>query len=85
MFPAGEVSSLRRLAPARRGSALDPGDFVRLARRTKAALLPLHIAGRNSGLFQAAGLLHPACGRRCCCGNSSRRKARSSAYAPPTR
>ncbi|MEY3837543.1 MAG: hypothetical protein RL304_525 [Verrucomicrobiota bacterium] len=58
MFPAGEVSSLR---PWRR-RVEDPrwsDSFVRLARRTKAALLPLHIEGRNSGLFQAAGLAHP--------------------------
>ena len=58
MFPAGEVSSLR---PWRR-RVEDPrwsDSFVRLARRTKATVLPLHIAGRNSGLFQTAGLLHP--------------------------
>ena len=58
MFPAGEVSSLR---PWRRRveDARWSDSFVRLARRTKAALLPLHIEGRNSGLFQAAGLVHP--------------------------
>ena len=58
MFPAGEVSSLR---PWRR-RVEDPrwsDSFVRLARHARAAVLPLHIAGRNSGLFQAAGLAHP--------------------------
>jgi putative hemolysin len=58
MFPAGEVSSLR---PWRR-RVEDPrwaDSFVRLARRARATVLPMHIAGRNSGLFQAAGLAHP--------------------------
>jgi len=58
IFPAGEVSSLR---PWRRRveDARWSDSFVRLARRTKATVLPLHIEGRNTGLFQAAGLLHP--------------------------
>jgi len=58
MFPAGEVSSLR---PWRR-RVEDPrwsDSFVRLARHARATVLPMHIAGRNSGLFQAAGLAHP--------------------------
>lgn len=56
-FPAGEVSSLHLRERRVRDAEWSP-QVVRLARRTGAALLPLHIEGRNSALFQSAGLLH---------------------------
>lgn len=58
VFPAGEVSSL----DLRAGRIQDPvwsPSFVRLAKRTGAAVVPVHVHGRNSNLFQLAGLLHP--------------------------
>jgi len=57
-FPAGEVSSLaiakRMVAdpPWRRGVAA-------IARTAAAPVLPVFFHGRNSALFQAAGLVHP--------------------------
>jgi len=57
-FPAGEVSSLaikkRMVAdpPWRRGVAA-------IIRKSGASVLPVFCHGRNSALFQAAGLVHP--------------------------
>ena len=58
VFPAGEVSSL----DIRAGRIQDPQwspSFVRLAKRTGANVVPVHVHGKNSNLFQIAGLLHP--------------------------
>jgi len=58
VFPAGEVSSL----DLRRGTVADrtwDPTVVLMARRTNAPVLPVFIRGRNSALFQAAGLIHP--------------------------
>ncbi len=58
VFPAGEVSHLRRSA----GGVTDPPwntTIARIAFRTKAAVLPVFFEGRNSGLFQLMGLFHP--------------------------
>lgn len=58
VFPAGEVS---HLTIATR-TVTDPrwnNVAARLAWKTGAAVLPVYFEGRNSGLFQAAGLLHP--------------------------
>ncbi len=58
IFPAGEVSHLtwtKRVVS-------DPtwSDTVaRIIKRTDASVLPIFFDGRNSDLFQAAGLLHP--------------------------
>jgi putative hemolysin len=56
VFPAGEVSSL----DVRRGNVAD-GPWSRqvaaLIRSTDAATLPVFFAGRNSSLFQCAGLI----------------------------
>ncbi len=60
VFPAGEVSQLRFQLP--RPQVADPvwsDSIARLLRRTGAAALPLYIDGRNSALFQLAGLVHP--------------------------
>ncbi|MBI2379474.1 MAG: lysophospholipid acyltransferase family protein [Gammaproteobacteria bacterium] len=57
LFPAGEVSSWR-LAERR---VSDPAWHVTaaaIAQKTQAPVVPVHIAGRNSLWFQAAGLLH---------------------------
>jgi putative hemolysin len=58
MFPSGEVSHLklkqRRVAEPAWGRTL-----ARLVRRTGATVLPMFFTGRNSTLFQLAGLLHP--------------------------
>lgn len=57
-FPAGEVSSLalkRRMVadpPWQRGVAA-------IARKASVPVLPVFFEGRNSALFQAAGLVHP--------------------------
>lgn len=60
VFPAGEVSQLQFQFP--RPHIADPAwnhSIARLLRRTGAAALPLYIEGRNSALFQLAGLVHP--------------------------
>jgi len=63
VFPAGEVShiswNLRGVSDAPWNSATLR--ILAAARRTGAdvAIVPVHIAGRNSLLFQAAGLVHP--------------------------
>lgn len=58
VFPAGEVSHLN----LQRRSVSDPdwsSTVSRLIHRTQAPVLPVCIDGRNSGLFQVAGLIHP--------------------------
>lgn len=58
VFPAGEVSSLRM----KKGMVADPlwnPMIGRIIRKTGAAALPVFFEGRNSGLFQALGLIHP--------------------------
>jgi putative hemolysin len=58
LFPAGEVSHLN----LRRRQVEDPPwlDTVEgLVRRSRTTVLPVYFPGRNSGRFQAAGLLHP--------------------------
>lgn len=57
-FPSGEVSSLR----LSRGEVTDPKwspHVARMIRPSKATVLPVYFEGRNSALFQAAGLLSP--------------------------
>ncbi|WP_147820218.1 lysophospholipid acyltransferase family protein [Salidesulfovibrio onnuriiensis] len=58
VFPAGEVSSLavhRRMVADPEWSATVAG----IARKTGVPVLPVFFQGRNSALFQAAGLVHP--------------------------
>ncbi|BDQ35119.1 lysophospholipid acyltransferase family protein [Pseudodesulfovibrio portus] len=58
VFPAGEVSSLR----VRKGMVSDPRwspMIGRIIRKTGAGALPVFFDGRNSGLFQTLGLIHP--------------------------
>ena len=60
IFPAGEVSQLQFQFP--RVQVADPAwseSIARLLRKTKAAALPMFVDGRNSALFQLAGLVHP--------------------------
>ncbi len=60
VFPAGEVSQLQFQFP--RWQVADPvwsESIARLLRKSKAAALPLFVDGRNSVLFQLAGLVHP--------------------------
>ena len=57
-FPSGEVSSLR-LKSRRVDDPVWSPQVVRMARKVGASILPLRIAGRNSGLFQSLGLVHP--------------------------
>jgi len=57
-FPSGEVSHLK----IRRGMVLDPPWSVhigRIIRMAKARALPVYFPGRNSALFQVAGMVHP--------------------------
>jgi putative hemolysin len=61
VFPAGEVSQLR-LELGKPVEVVDPvwsRSIAWLLKRTKATALPIYIAGRNSALFQLAGLVHP--------------------------
>ncbi len=58
VFPAGEVSSLR----VRKRMVADPvwsPTVAGIARKTGASVLPIFFQGRNSALFQAAGMFHP--------------------------
>ncbi|MBI5764796.1 MAG: lysophospholipid acyltransferase family protein [Planctomycetes bacterium] len=58
LFPAGEVSAFS----LRRGCVTDPqwsDSLARLVMHTKATVLPVYFEGRNSRLFQLAGLVHP--------------------------
>jgi putative hemolysin len=57
VFPAGEVSALNLAS----GEIADPGwspTVARLIRSSGATALPVFFAGRNSALFQCAGLIH---------------------------
>ncbi len=57
-FPSGEVSSLR----ITQGEVTDPkwsAHTGRMIRQAKATVVPVYFEGRNSALFQAAGLLNP--------------------------
>ncbi|MDX2268551.1 MAG: lysophospholipid acyltransferase family protein [Bryobacter sp.] len=60
VFPAGEVSSLRLGFP--HIGIEDPEwseTVARMLRQSKATAIPLYIEGRNSMLFQVAGLINP--------------------------
>ncbi|MBM3760559.1 MAG: hypothetical protein FJW36_09970 [Acidobacteria bacterium] len=60
VFPAGEVSQLQFQFP--RVQVVDPAwseAIARLLRKAEATALPLFVDGRNSALFQLAGLVHP--------------------------
>lgn len=62
VFPAGEVAHLRTLPMPIGAVVLDSPwrlGVAYLLRRIPAMVLPLWIEGANSGLFQAAGLVHP--------------------------
>lgn len=57
-FPSGTVSHLH----LNRRQVTDPAwndNVAGLVRRTGATVLPVYFSGRNSGFFQAMGLLHP--------------------------
>jgi putative hemolysin len=58
VFPAGEVSSLK----VKKAMVADPvwsPMIGRIIRKTGASVLPVFFEGRNSGLFQTLGLIHP--------------------------
>ena len=58
MFPAGEVAHL----DLARGAVVDPAwteNLARLARLSKAPVLPVYFHGQNGAFFQVAGLVHP--------------------------
>jgi putative hemolysin len=72
MFPAGEVSHF----DARARCVTDPPwsrAVAMLARKTRAAVVPVHITGENRLLFQVAGFLHPLLRTRMLPGELSRR------------
>lgn len=58
VFPAGEVSSLK-VKKRRVGDPNWSPMIGRIIRKTGAAALPVFFDGRNSGLFQTLGLIHP--------------------------
>ncbi len=60
MFPSGTVSHVhvRPGGPRVTDPPWSP-TAVRLARKTGAVVVPVHVAGRNSMVFQMAGLVHP--------------------------
>jgi len=58
VFPAGEVSHLK----LRKRAVIDPKwnpTVARIVQKTGATAVPVFFDGRNSKLFQAAGLIHP--------------------------
>ena len=58
MFPAGEVSHLKIDA----GGIIDPvwpDSAARIVRMSGAPVTPIYFGGRNSWIFQLAGLVHP--------------------------
>jgi len=58
VFPAGEVSHLQSSTR----TVIDPAwqaSTARLIRMTSSAVLPIYVEGRNSNLFQLAGLISP--------------------------
>lgn len=57
LFPAGEVSSLNLTEREVLDPPWQPG-AARLMRKSGAAVLPVHIGGRNSNLFQLSGLVN---------------------------
>jgi putative hemolysin len=58
VFPAGEVAAPHGLPPAVVDSQWNTG-VLRLAKAARAPVIPVHLAGRNSAAFQAAGMVHP--------------------------
>lgn len=58
VFPAGDVSRLHLPGFEVRDGKWDAG-ITRLIRHAGAQVVPVHIAGRNSMLFLALGLIHP--------------------------
>ena len=56
MFPGGEVSSLNRKTKKVMDPEWDPG-VARFVEKTSAPVVPIYIHGRNSALFQGAGLI----------------------------
>ncbi|WP_449242446.1 lysophospholipid acyltransferase family protein [Desulfovibrio sp.] len=58
VFPAGEVASLKLTKFLVADPDWHPG-VAGIVRSTKAPVLPVFFRGRNSNLFQAAGLVHP--------------------------
>ena len=57
-FPAGEVSSFS-VEDRKVSDPIWSAHMARLARKSKANILPIHVEGRNSLWFQSLGLLHP--------------------------
>lgn len=58
VFPAGEVSSLK----VGRRMVADPQwseTVARMVRKTRSPVVPMFFNGRNSAVFQAAGMIHP--------------------------
>ncbi|MFH1057986.1 MAG: GNAT family N-acyltransferase [Pseudomonadota bacterium] len=58
MFPAGEVAHLKMPSMRISDPAWSPV-VARIAAKTGATVVPVHFRGRNSALFQIAGLIHP--------------------------
>ncbi|MEM7540462.1 MAG: GNAT family N-acyltransferase [Pseudomonadota bacterium] len=59
MFPGGEVSSMRPRTKTIVDPDWDPG-VAWLAKRSGVPVIPIHLDGRNSNLFQLGGLVHPS-------------------------
>jgi len=58
IFPAGEVAHYNHQCKM----VVEPpwiATVGRLVQHSRATVVPLHIVGRNSGVFQTAGLIHP--------------------------
>ena len=58
VFPAGEVASLKLSRLLVADPPWNPG-VAGIVRKAGAPVLPVYFRGRNSNLFQAAGLVHP--------------------------
>jgi putative hemolysin len=58
VFPAGEVSGYDRRANRVRDNVWSPS-IAAIIRKTEATVVPMFFPGRNSTLFNAAGMIHP--------------------------
>jgi len=58
VFPAGEVSGYDRRANRVRDNVWSPS-IAAIIRKTEATVVPMFFPGRNSTLFNAAGVIHP--------------------------
>lgn len=72
LFPAGEVSHLRLNSLKIEDPKWNP-TMARMVHLIKSPVLPIYFKGRNSALFQLAGMIHPFFAPLCCLVKCSRK------------